>query len=125
MQNRLNKLRSRVPEKTKKKVNTVSTKHFRMKSLKKKTEIKRRFKWEFALKYLRVYINITATIGRNTHRFHVLTAHVFNAPYLSRHLYSHAEVMYECTKCEKGFAFNSEFVAHKHINDNDYVCMTS
>ena len=34
--------------------------------------------------------------------------------------------MYECTKCEKGFAFNSEFVAHnrRHINDNDYVCMT-
>ena len=68
-----------VSEKTKKKVKTVSTKHFRMKSykLKRKTEIKRRFKCRICPEILeRVYINTTATIGRNTHRFHVLTAHV-------------------------------------------------
>ena len=118
-----------VPEKTKKKVKTVSTKHFSMKSykLKKKTEIKRCFK-----------CRICPEILDSVHQYnsHYREKHPplpcphctrsFNAPrYLSRHLYSHAEVMYECTKCEKGFAFNSEFVAHnrRHINDNDYVCM--
>ena len=42
------------PEKTKKKVKIISTKHFRMKSykLKRKTEIKRRFKCRICLKYL-------------------------------------------------------------------------
>ena len=118
------------PEKTKKKVKIVSTKHFRMKSykLKRKTEIKRRFKCRICPEIL---------VSVHQYNSHYREKHPplpcphctrsFNAPrYLSRHLYSHAEVMYECTKCEKGFAFNSELVAHnrKHINDNDYVCMT-
>ena len=105
------------------------TKQFSMKSykLKRKPEIKRRFK-------CRICPEILDSVKVYNHHYRekhppLPCPHcnrVFNAPrYLSRHLYTHAEVMYECVECEKGFAFESEFTAHKrkHITDNDYVCM--
>ena len=96
-------------------------------SLKRKPEIKRRFK-------CRICPEILDSVQKYNHHYREkhpplpcpYCTRSFNAPcYLSRHLYSHAEVMYECEKCDKGFAFKSEFTTHKrrHINDNDYVCM--
>ena len=115
---------------TSKKANKkVTVKHFSMKSyrLKRKPEIKRRFK-------CRICPEILDSV--HEYNFHYREQHPplpcpyctrsFNAPrYLSRHLYTHAETMYECDKCDKGFAFESQYTAHKrlHIKDNDFVCM--
>ena len=108
---------------------SVTIKHFSMKSyrLKRKPEIKRRFK-------CRICPEILDSVHK--YNYHYREKHPplpcpyctrsFNAPrYLSRHLYTHAETMYECEKCDKGFAFKSQYTAHKrrHIKDNDYVCM--
>ena len=106
-----------VPAKTKQQNKTVVTKHFSMKSykLKRKPEIKRRFK-------CRICLEILDSVQKYNHHYREkhpplpcpFCTRSFNAPrYLSRHLYSHAEIMYECDKCEKGFAFKSEYTAHK------------
>ena len=103
--------------------------HFSMKSyrLKRKSEIKRRFK-------CRICPEILNSV--RDYNYHHQDKHPplpcpyctksFNAPrYLSRHLYKHAELMYECEKCGRGFTFESQYTAHKrrHIKDNDFVCM--
>ena len=119
----------RASEKPKRQGKTVSTRHFSMKSykLKRKPEIKRRFKCRICpeiLDSVQHYNNHCREKHPPLPCPHCTRS--FNAPrHLLRHLYSHAEIMYECGKCEKGFAFNCEFMAHKrrHINDNDYVCM--
>ena len=114
---------------SKKSVKKMTIKQFSMKSykLKRKPEIKRRFK-------CRICPEILNSV--QDYNFHYREKHPplpcpyctkrFNAPrYLSRHLYTHAETMYECSKCDKGFAFESQYIAHKrvHIKDNDFVCM--
>ena len=103
-----------------------TTKHFSMKSyrLKRKPEIKRQFKCRICPEILNSVYD---------YNFHYRDKHPplpcpyctrsFNAPrYLSRHMYKHAESMYEC---DRGFAFESQYTAHKrrHIKDNDFVCM--
>ena len=106
-----------------------TTRQFSMKSyrLKRKPQIKRRFK-------CRICPEILNSV--HDYNFHYREKHPplpcpyctrsFNAPrYLSRHMYNHAESMYECDKCDKGFAFESQYTTHKrrHIKDNDFVCM--
>ena len=41
-----------------------------------------------------------------------------------KHKYTHYEFMFECGKCNKGFHFESELLAHrrKHISDQGLVC---
>ena len=103
--------------------------NFRMKSysLKRKPDVKRKFK-------CRICPEILDSVHK--YNYHYREKHpalpcphctrTFTSPrYLSRHMYTHAEIMYECTICAKGFTFESQFVAHKrrHIKDTGFKCM--
>ena len=103
--------------------------HFRMKSysLRRKPEVKRKFK-------CRICPEILGSVHK--YNYHYREKHpalpcphctrTFTSPrYLSRHMYTHAEIMYECAICVKGFTFKSQLVAHKrrHIKDKGFVCM--
>ena len=107
----------------------VIIKQFSMRSyrLKRKLDIKRQFK-------CRICPEILDSVQKYNYHYRekhpllpcLYCSRTFNAPrYLSRHLYTHAETMYKCEKCDKGFAFKSQYTAHKrrHIKDNNFVCM--
>ena len=114
---------------TKKKKQAKSTTHFSMKSysLKRKPDVQRKFK-------CRICPEILTSVHR--YNYHYREKHPalpcphctrsFTSPrYLARHMYSHAEIMFECAICDKGFTFESQLVAHKrrHIKDTGYMCM--
>ena len=113
------------------KTQTTKKTHFRMKSysLRRKPDVKRKFK-------CRICPEILNSVHK--YNYHYREKHPalpcphctrnFTSPrYLSRHMYSHAEIMYECKICAKGFSFESQLVAHKrrHIKDTGYMCMKS
>ena len=96
--------------------------------LKRKNEISDASNVEFALKYLRVYINKQPLQGKTP------TASMSSLPLL---VLVHLGIFrgtstltpkscMNVLNAKRVLLFNSDFVAHnrKHINDNDYVCMT-